>query len=151
MSMEEIICIEGIPTDEQLGEILKLEMNCFVETQHTLELLKNEFENHSHSLSLIAYIEDEPVGFKIGYRRTANEFYSWLGGVHPDQRGKGIAKRLMEKQHELAKGHGYKRVRTHTENQFKEMLILNLKMGFDMIGTFQTHKGRLRLILEKIL
>jgi hypothetical protein len=29
--------------------------------------------------------------------------------------------------------------------------ILNLKMGFDMIGTFQTHKGKLRLILEKIL
>ena len=65
---------------------------------------------------------------------TTTFFYSWIGGVVPEARGLGIASRLMDQQHAIARDDGFKYVRTETENRFKPMLILNLKCGFDVVG-----------------
>jgi GNAT superfamily N-acetyltransferase len=60
-------------------------------------------------ISLIARRGAEMVGFKIGYRRSNEEFYSWLGFVAPDARGAGIATELMRRQHERARELGYRK------------------------------------------
>ncbi len=101
-------------------------------------------------VSVLAFAGDRLVGCKLGYERKPGQFYSWLGGVHPDYRGQGIAAELMRQQHDWSHQNGYRTVRTQTYNQWRDMLILNLRHGFDIIGTVQGNRG-LTIVLEKTL
>lgn len=59
------------------------------------------------------------VGFKLGYRRGGDLFYSWLGAVDPDWRRRGIAQRLMAMQHDWARQQGYRHIETRTRQQLR--------------------------------
>lgn len=89
------------------------------------------------------------IGYKIGHLRKEGHYYSWIGGVDPAWRGQGIASRLMRDQHAWCQEQGYKTIRTHISNQWRNMLILNLRHGFDIIGTLTDEHGKPKLILEK--
>lgn len=91
------------------------------------------------------------AGFKLGYRRGASLFYSWLGGVHPDARRQGVAAELMRRQHEWAKGQGYTEIETRTRSVNSAMLILNLKSGFQVRGFEIDSMGRQLVIQRKSL
>lgn len=91
------------------------------------------------------------VGFKIGYRESDTTFYSWLGGVLPDFRGRGIAQQLMDAQHEYCRQQGYRFVKTKTMNRWRGMLILNIKNGFDIAETYLGANGERKIILIKTL
>jgi GNAT superfamily N-acetyltransferase len=80
------------------------------------------------------------IGFKLGYRRSGAMFYSWLGGVHPDARGRGLAGRLMAIQHTWARSKGYAEIETRTRAENRVMIIANLKGGFRITG-FEIHAG----------
>jgi GNAT superfamily N-acetyltransferase len=96
----------------------------------------------------LALADGVVVGCKLGYERKPFHFYSWLGCVAPAFRGNGIAAELMHRQHEWCRQHNYRTVRTQTYNRWRSMLILNLKAGFDIIGTMQGKHG-LTIVLEK--
>lgn len=102
-------------------------------------------------LTLIAYADEQAVGFKVGYERD-NFFYSWLGGVLPDFRRYGIAQALADGQEAWAKGQGYDSVTFKTRNRHKAMLAFTLRNGFDIIG-FEEKKevGEHRIWLKKKL
>ncbi|MEO0336376.1 MAG: GNAT family N-acetyltransferase [Pseudomonadota bacterium] len=104
--------------------------------------------------SQISYIEatanEKTVGFKLGYELSPEHYYSWLGGVDPEFRGRGIARELMSRQHEWAKDNGYGLIETRTSNLWKPMLILNLKSGFDVVDLSQNERG-LKIHLQKQL
>ena len=91
------------------------------------------------------------VGYKIGYEDKTERFYSWLGGVNLEYRGQGIASELMGRQHAWCREHGYSVVRTQTKNKWRDMLILNLRHGFDIVGVYTDEKGEPKIILEKQL
>lgn len=74
------------------------------------------------------------VGFKLGYRRGDALFYSWLGGVDPDFRRRGIAEALTGLQHETLVRRGYRFVETRTRAANAAMLIVNLRAGFTITG-----------------
>lgn len=109
------------------------------------------FQFHSDYYLLIARLEGRSVGFKLGYRKEKEVFHSWLGGVHPEFRGFGIATELLKRQHQWCREQGFKAIETHTQNRFKAMLILNLKQGFEMTGTHINGAGHLSLQLRKQL
>lgn len=109
------------------------------------------FNNHKKFHLLTAHLENETVGFKLGYERDQWEFYSWLGGVAPEARGLGVASLLMKAQHEWCTKQGYVRVQTKTQNRFRSMLLLNIKNGFDIIGTHSSDQGGMKIVLEKKL
>jgi GNAT superfamily N-acetyltransferase len=98
----------------------------------------------------LAYANDRLVGCKLGYERKPGHYYSWLGGVHPGFRGQGLAAELIRRQHAWCQAQGYRAVRTHTYNRWRAMLLLNLRQGFDIIGTVQGARG-LTIVLEKQL
>jgi predicted GNAT superfamily acetyltransferase len=102
-------------------------------------------------LLLLAWEGDDCLGFKAGYRRNETTFYSWLGGVLAEARGQGIARRLMVAQHEWLPGQGYSSVTTETFNRYREMLLLNIRMGFDVVGTYTTDHGEPKIMLRKAL
>jgi GNAT superfamily N-acetyltransferase len=109
---------------------------------------------HRHDFLLILAkdrVTGKATGFKLGFRDSPDTYYSWLGGVLPAARGQGLARRMMEYQHEWAAARGYTYIRTNTLNQWRAMLILNLQAGFDIIGTERRHDGEVKILLEKKL
>lgn len=97
----------------------------------------------------VALSDDRVIGYKIGYQERVYRFYSWLGGVDADSRGRGIASQLMRLQHAWCREQGYRVVRTQTKNRWRDMLILNLRHGFDIVGTYTDECGEPKIILEK--
>jgi GNAT superfamily N-acetyltransferase len=102
-------------------------------------------------IAFVAFADEKIIGYKIGHERKPKHFYSWLGGVDPDFRGQGIAKELMQRQHAWCKDHGYIAIRTQTKNKWRSMLLLNIKAGFDIIGTYIDDHKDIKIMLEKYL
>ncbi|MGB1243205.1 MAG: GNAT family N-acetyltransferase [Chitinophagales bacterium] len=123
----------------------------FGKTYMTAEYVKR-LEDTLH-LILIAEIEGKIVGFKVGYDREHDgSFYSWMGGVLPAHRRKGVASLLTARFEQWALLKGYKSVRFKTRNEFKGMLVFSLNRGFKIVD-FDARKSldQHRVILEKKL
>lgn len=102
--------------------------------------------------ALIADLDDQPAGFKLGYQTGDDTFYSWLGGVLPAFRRRGVAGRLLEEQERWARAQGFRRLTVKTRNQFRGMLMLLIDRHYQIITLEK--KGEVadyRLLLEKTL
>lgn len=136
-------------TDELVTLLADLDKQIF-EEPYSREKIEREARSKHQFSAIIAYVDDVPCGFKAGYELTAKMYYSWIGGVTAEQRRKGIASRLMDEQHELVRQLGYSSIQTRTENQFRSMLLLNIKHGFDVVGVCANdHSNQPTIILEK--
>jgi len=128
-----------------------MELNAQIFGQPKTESVFRKAQNRKRSLLCVAHVGTDLAGFKLGYESDPDKFYSWIGGVKDSYRQQGIASALMKAQHEWVQRQGYARVQTRTKNVWREMLILNLRHGFDIIGTFTDDKGEPKIILEKRL
>jgi len=81
-------------------------------------------------LALLAYSENELVGFKLGYEKSKEVFFSWVGAVLPSAQRRGVARTLLLKQHEFILGLGYREIQTEVNGCNKPMLLLNIQEGF---------------------
>ena len=99
--------------------------------------------------TVVAFDKKAVVGFKIGYFDGDDVFYSWLSAVKPSHRGQGIGAELMDKQYSWAQRQGVKTIRTKTRNQWKEMMVLNLKHDFNIVETYVPEDGELRIVMER--
>lgn len=109
--------------------------------------------NGKSSLILVALVDSQLAGFKVGYKKEDNgSFYSWMGGVLPAFRKHGVAKSLAQSQEKWAKQQGYLSIRFKTRNNLKAMLIFGLKNGFNIIDVNPRAKQEEnRILLEKNL
>ena len=83
---------------------------------------------------LTAYDDHNPIAFKIGYHRHSDgSFYSWMGGVLPNYRRKGIANNLAHHQETWAKKKGYNSIRLQTKEKHNAMLALAINRGFQIM------------------
>ncbi|MFQ6605117.1 MAG: GNAT family N-acetyltransferase [Fidelibacterota bacterium] len=105
----------------------------------------------AHHLILIAENEGRALGFKVGYDRYGDgSFYSWMGGVLPDSRRRGIARRLQETQEAWACQNGYDRLRVKTRKKHTAMIQFLRRSGFTCREKIQRQPaGETRLIFEK--
>ena len=102
-------------------------------------------------LVLVAYVDDVPAGFKVGYERDGY-FYSWMGAILPNYRRLGLARKLAEKQETWAKAKGYPHVTFKTRNRLKPMLLFAIGRGFDIIDIQpKATIDEYRIILRKLL
>lgn len=137
----------GMPEGVLLNGILQLHVAIFGSSDHVISKMANK----PKLLVITAMDDNKIVGYKMGYALSSNKFYSWLGGVDGNYRNHGIAKKLMEKQHQYLKENGYNVVQTKTMNKWRSMLILNIKSGFNIMDTYTDEKGLHKIILEKSL
>ncbi|SNR17755.1 GNAT family N-acetyltransferase [Tenacibaculum jejuense] len=149
MKSIKMVIIEGIPKDTILKELLHLYQTIFDDAKP--DFFIDRITTKTDIIIVLTYFENSPVGFKIGYRYNETTFYSWVGGVLPDFRRKGIAQELAKKQEELVKKKGYKKLRTKSMNRFKPMLILNIKNGFDIVQVYTNTSGQQKIVFEKEL
>lgn len=143
----EYIYFKSIPDTKILDGILQLHNSIFGDSDN----LVKQMESKSKLLINVAIKGTKVIGYKIGYELDNDKFYSWLGGVDKNYRNYGVASKLMEKQHQYLKENGFSIVQTKTKNKWRNMLILNIKSGFDVIGTYTDEKGEPKIILEKKL
>ncbi len=116
----------------------------------------DEFSSHlgnAKSLILVAFIDENPVGYTIGFDRfNDGSFYSWVGGVIPTARTLGVYSALRSKQEQWAKNKGFTSIKIKTRNRRVEMRITLAKRGYNIIG-FEEKPNVLdnRLLHEKKL
>lgn len=141
----------GLPPDSFLKATLDLLIEVFP-TLTESEILADIAHQQVRTPVVVglALDHDQVVGCKLGYAQKPGRFYSWLGCVRPSCREQGIAAELMRQQHNWCREQGYHTVRTHTYNQWRDMLVLNIRSGFTIIGTIQGERG-LTIVLEKAL
>lgn len=141
---------EGLPSDAELDAFLHLYGEVFGHDGN--EGLRDQITRQRGLMFITAHDpQGRPVAFKVGYEDRSWRFYSWLGGVLPEHRGQGVASALMRLQHAWCLEHGYREVRTTTMNRWRDMLILNLKHGFDVIGLIAAHPDEPKILLQKTL
>ena len=142
---------DGLPSEPVFTSLVELLTGIF-DNQSAAEIRSELTYQHARTglQTQLAVVNEQVVGCKLGYERKPRQFYSWLGAVHPEFRGQGIASELMRRQHDWCRRQNHQTIRTQTYNQWREMLVLNLRFGFDIIGTVQGKRG-LTIVLEKNL
>jgi GNAT superfamily N-acetyltransferase len=101
---------------------------------HTAEEYHRRMDGKTY-LSLIAYADGKPAGFKVGYDKFEDgSFYSWMGGVLPAYRGNHIAKALAERQENWAKVQGFSSIIFKIRNSHRAMLLFAISNGFSIAG-----------------
>ncbi len=108
--------------------------NAIFRPKRELEFFKRRFLGRYNSLTLIARVDDRPVGFWVGFELKPGMFYHWLGAVLPDFRRKGIGRQLQEAQQAWAKDHGYEYVRCECMNHQREFVHFAVTLGYDIVG-----------------
>ena len=88
-------------------------------------------------LGLVAEEAGQLLGFKVGYELEPGVFYSWLGGVLPQARGKGVARTLLHEQETWLREHNYHEVRVKSRNRFRAMVTLLLSEEYLVTGFTQ--------------
>ncbi len=141
--------IEEIPEQKYMDDLVHLYTSIFEDA--IVPFFIQRLHTKQKLLSLIAYKNEEPIGFKIGYEYNDSTFYSWVGGIIPNYRRKSIASSLAKQQEHWAKNNGFNKLRTKSMNRFKPMLIFNLKNGFDIIQVYTNEKGQTKIIFEKLI
>jgi len=99
----EVLNIDGFPDTKLLNKILNLHENIFKDSDTLISKAKNK----PKIVFSVGLEEGEVAGYKIGYELDSDRFYSWLGGVDENHRNKGIASKLMRRQHLYLKEKGY--------------------------------------------
>lgn len=130
---------------DSLDEIFSLNESIFGE-----ERIINTFDRRD-LLLLLASIDDEPVGFKVGYRENRFVYYSAKGGVLPSYRRQGIALSLMDEMIVQAREMGYARLAFDTfPNLHPGMTVLAIKDGFRLMkADYNATYREYRLRFEK--
>ena len=82
---------------------------------------------------LLASVEGEAVGYKVGYRESAGTFYSAKGGVVEAWRRTGVARALLAEMEAEARTLGYRRFAFDTfPNKHPGMTVLALAERFEL-------------------
>lgn len=112
---------------------------------------EDQVQDRRDVLALIAHLEGNPVGYKIGYHDKPGLYYSWSGGVLKDYRGQGLARRMQDWQHAWLRARGYRMVHFTSFNKFRPMLKFGLDTGFIPTGVDLSPEGELSIRFRKDL
>jgi GNAT superfamily N-acetyltransferase len=112
---------------------------------------EDQVQDRRDVLALIAHLEGNPVGYKIGYYEKPGLYYSWSGGVLKDYRGQGLARRMQDWQHAWLRARGYRMVHFSSFNKFRPMLQFGLNTGFLPTGIDLSPEGELSIRFRKDL
>jgi len=141
--------IEGYPDTKIYQDIVNLYSEIFEDAD--LEFLKKRVEKNAKLFSVLAYYNNQFIGFKVGYPYDKDTFYGWISGVLPNYRKQGVGTQIAIIQENFAKDNGFKKLRTKSMNTYKAMMILNLKNGFDITKVYTNAKGQTKIVFEKLL
>ncbi len=101
---------------------------------HDEEFFRRRVHGRYNTSLFVAMLDDQHVGFTVGYELKPSTYYCWLCGVLPDARRLGVAAQLIQAQQAFAVDHAYTIVRFECQNQHRPMLHLAIREGYDLVG-----------------
>src|SRR5690606_41172852 len=104
-----------IADEKQLPQAVDL-YNVIFRPRRDVAYFQRRFTGRHNILTLLAQVNDRPVGFWIGFELKPGMFYHWLGAVAPAFRRQGIARQLHEAQQAWARDHEYEHIRCEALN-----------------------------------
>ncbi|MCP4221165.1 MAG: GNAT family N-acetyltransferase, partial [bacterium] len=96
-------------------------------------------------LALAAEIDGQKVGCKLGYAEDNTTFYSWLGGVLPGYRKRGVAQALLDTQEQWVWKNNFKKIKVKSMNGFPDMLRFLIANFYQIIGVEGDSPQRLKV------
>lgn len=141
---------EIIIADERLVPQAVEVYNAIFRPRREVDFFKRRFMGRYNMLTLLARMDEHPVGFWVGFELKPGMFYHWLGGVVSDVRRHGVARQLHEAQQAWSKDHGYEYVRCECLNHQREFIHFAIEVGYDIVGIRwdSTHADNL-VVFEK--
>lgn len=129
------------PAEYPLIEVLRQAI--FDEVGHVSRTtIAEDLQGKQDVLALIAHLEGNPVGFKVGHAGDRpGVYYSKAGGVLKEYRRLGLAGRMQEWQHRFARSRGYRQVYFNSFNHFPEMILFGLRSGFAPVAAERRELG----------
>jgi hypothetical protein len=143
------VTINEVPDDATLSKLVACANKLIDET--TLEAWKDKLSDRAAVFISYAESAGTVVGFKVGYELKPTLFYSWVGGVLDAHRNKGIATQMINDQLNFCSTNGFTVIKAISDNRYKDMMICNLRAGFDFCETKLDDEGILRVVMEKKL
>jgi GNAT superfamily N-acetyltransferase len=117
----------------------------------TRDQLTERINSVKEALILVAYVDNQPAGYLMGYERYSS-YYIWIAGVLPNYRREGIFVQLMNRVEQWALKKNYKSLTIKTRNSFKSMLLFLVSHDFKFIDIDKRDStNNHRLILEKTI
>jgi len=126
-------CIIDVVGPDDLQVIVDL-FNQIYRPARDIDTFQRRFRGRHNVLTMVARVDNLPVGFFIGFELKPTVFFAWFYGVQPDFRRQGIASQLMDAAHAWAKIQGYEYIRFECHNQHRPMLHLAIELGYDIVG-----------------
>jgi GNAT superfamily N-acetyltransferase len=123
-----------IADDGMLHQAVEL-YNQIFRPRKDIDYFKRRFVGRYNPLTLIARMEEKPVGFWTGFELKPGVFYFWLGAVLTELRRHGIGTQLHDAQEAWAKDHGYEYIRCECMNHQREFIHFAIDIGYDVVGT----------------
>ena len=143
----------GYPDDKIFQEVAFISNEIFPGTteERALQFNRTILKGKKNILTIIAYQGDQPVGYKQGFESRPGYFESDTGGVIESARRRGIAHQMLLYQQEWCVNNGFRFINTSTGtvSDNNAMLILNLKNGFTVVGTYLDRGSNHRVLLQK--
>ncbi len=141
-----------IPVGPTETELITDLYNQVMSPRQDEEFFRRRFQGRHNVCSMVAVVEEQHVGFIIGFEMMPSTFFSWICGVVPDARRMSIATQLIRAQSAWAKDHDYSILRFECQNQHRPMLHVAISEGYDMVGVrYDTPTGNNVVIFEKDL
>ena len=136
---------------EDLPVIVKLYNQIFRPSRDAESFLRR-YRGRYNVLQMVARVEEQPVGFFLGFELKPAVFFAWFYGVVPECRRQGIASQLMEAVHSWARQNEYESIRFECHNQHRPMLHLAIALEYDIVGIrWDPDRGENLVIFEKVL
>jgi GNAT superfamily N-acetyltransferase len=136
---------------EELPVIVRL-YNQIFRPLRDAESFRRRYLGRHNVLQMVARVEDEPVGFFLGFELKPGIFFAWFYGVLPAFRRQGIASQLMDAVHDWAKLQEYEAIRFECHNQHRPMLHLAIAQEYDIVGMrWDPDRGANLVLFQKTL
>lgn len=99
--------------------------------------------DHFQETSFIAEVNGRMAGFLVGFlsQTRKEEAYIHFAGVHPENRGEGIAEGLYEAFFDCALDEGRRTVRAVTSPVNEASVAFHQAMGFNLVAGDKTENG----------
>ncbi|MFO0879268.1 MAG: GNAT family N-acetyltransferase [Gemmataceae bacterium] len=118
---------------DDLAEIVGL-YNQMFRPPRDEEHFQRRYLGRHNILQMVARIQEQPVGFLLGFELKPRTFFLWFLGVLPSHRRQGVASQLLDAFHSWVRQNEYEFVRGECFNRQRPMLHLALESEYDIVG-----------------
>lgn len=119
-----------------LDEVLKVHQNIieFDEKYPSKDFFLDRYKSLEHVI-IVAYCNDIPIGYIIGYKIDVNEFYCWLAGVDVNYRRNGALTLMVDYLKKWCIERRFKKISIKTRNKYRRMLtyLVNNNWNFESV------------------